>query len=79
MHPEIYKKICTLFLKNDKNEILKDIQLSKLELRENREDWIYPSDISERLDELTVNWISYEDIFEKKFNIVGLNLLENKK
>ncbi len=79
MYPEIYKKICTLFLKNDKNEILKDIQLSKLGLRENREDWIYPSDISERLDELTVNWISYEDIFEKKFNIVGLNLLENKK
>ncbi len=49
---------------NDKNEILEDLDLNqnRLKFRQNKK-WKYPDDIPNRLKNLELNWISYEELF----------------
>jgi len=57
--------------------ILEDIQNSRLVTRD-RNGWVYPDNIRERAKMLKLNWVSYEDILEKEFNIVNLDVTRDK-
>ena len=65
--------------KNHDN-ILRDIESSCIPKRINK-DWKYPDNIEERVKLLTLNWITYEDIIGREFNITNLDLtnLSNKQ
>ncbi|XJS50944.1 hypothetical protein ACF3M2_20830 [Tissierella carlieri] len=59
------------------NSILKDISMSKLEKRK-QNGWRYPDNILERIKLLKLNWISYEDILEREFNLSDLDVTKDK-
>lgn len=48
------------------DNILKDLHACNLKKRHN-ENWFYPEDINEQVNCLTLNWITYEHLFEKLF------------
>jgi hypothetical protein len=55
------------------NNILNDINLSNIPIRQT-DTWSYPANIEERIDKLKVNWVVYENILEREFNITNLDL-----
>lgn len=42
-------------------------------------DWIYPLNFDKRIKSLSYNWVTYEEIIEREFNICDLDIsnLEN--
>jgi hypothetical protein len=62
--------------KNHEN-ILRDIESSRIPKRMNK-DWKYPDNLEERVKLLTINWLTYEMIIEKEFNIPELNVINLK-
>lgn len=61
-----------------RDSIINDINISMLAKR-NRNGWVYPdSEINERVKLLKINWISYEDILEREFNISNLDVTKDK-
>ncbi len=57
------------------NNILCDIALSNLKIREQAH-WSYPC-LKERVKLLHLNWVCYEDIFEREFGIGKIDLTKN--
>jgi hypothetical protein len=43
-------------------------------IERNIKNWKYPIDIDRRIQTLTLNWITYEDIIEKEFNISSIDI-----
>lgn len=56
--------------------ILKDVESSQIQRRSSQKDWMYPTNINERLKLLKINWLSYEDIIEKEYNLAKLDLAD---
>ena len=63
--------------KNPKN-IMDDIKLSSI-LERYQEGWNYPGDLEDRIKLLKINWVTYEEIFEKEYGITGLDLTTLEK
>ena len=61
----------------DQKKIIDDIRQSKIRER-HQHDWNYPKDLEKRVKSLYINWITYEDIFEKEYTIEDLNLTSMK-
>jgi hypothetical protein len=60
------------------DSIINDINISILAKRK-QNGWVYPeSEIKERVKLLKMNWISYEDILEREFNISNLDVTKDK-
>ena len=55
--------------------IIKDIESSQIKQRPSMKDWNYPN-LEERIKWLTLNWISYEDIIRREYNIPDLDLTD---
>jgi len=51
----------------DRNNLKKEFELSKIIPRSNQKNWQYPSDTMKRLKALKLNWVTYEEIFEEIF------------
>lgn len=62
---------------NDQKKIIDDIRQSKIPVR-HQHDWNYPKDLEKRVKSLHINWITYEDIFEKEYTIKDFNLTSMK-
>ena len=59
-----------LFMKYQKNKltILEHIQKSEISNR-NSANWSYPESLENRINQLSLHWVSYEEIFKKILNI----------
>lgn len=53
--------------------LIYDISKSKIEKR-NEKNWFYPPNIVDRINVLTYNWVTYEEIIESELNISGLDI-----
>jgi len=58
----------------DEGNILKDIRSCRLEKRY-RDNWEYP-DIDERLRQLELEWVTYEEILEEEYGFEGLDVTD---
>lgn len=62
----------------DPKNIIKDIGLSPIPERRQR-NWCYPDHLKDRTKLLKITWITYEEIFEKEYDIIKLDLTNLKK
>lgn len=62
----------------DPKNIIKDISLSPISKRCQR-NWCYPDRLEDRIKLLKTAWITYEEIFEKEYDIFKLDLTNPKK
>jgi len=53
--------------------IVNDISLSSIEQRK-QADWHYPESLKDRVKRLDINWMTYEEIFEKEYDLSELDL-----
>lgn len=74
--PQAYKNDLEKFkeYKEKPENIIKDIESSQIQRRPPQEDWKYPDNIEERIKMLTLNWITYEDIIGREYNMSDLYL-----
>ena len=63
--------------KNPKH-IRDDIKKSQIPERRQK-NWCYPEDLEDRIKMLKITWITYEEIFEKEYEIMGLDLTTIEK
>ena len=59
-------------------DILDDIKKSQIPERRQK-NWCYPEDLEDRIKMLKITWITYEEIFEKEYEIMGLDLTTIEK
>lgn len=62
----------------DFKNIIDDIKLSAIPER-HKKNWCYPDHLEDRIKLLKITWITYEEIFEKEYDIIELDLTSPKK